>query len=213
MSLNWKYSNKKKSKRIKLSNKSEDEDEEETPKITTNTVEIINNNIYFFTDVTIKSSLELIKALQTLDNKLQNLKNSHGMEDVKINLHINTYGGDIFGAFAVIDKILTIKTPVHSYINGVSASAGTLISVVCDKRYAYKHSYMLIHQLSSCFWGKFHEIEDDFENNKKFMKDIKNIYKEHTSLKTKQLDKILLRDIWWDSKTCLEYELIDEILN
>ena len=213
--MNWKYNNRNKTKKRRLNsnNKNEDEDEEETPKLSTNSVDIVNNSIYYFTDVTTKSSLDLIKALETLDNKLQNLKNTHDMDDVKINLHISTYGGEIFAAFAIIDKILTIKTPVHSYINGISASAGTLISVVCDKRYAYKHSYMLIHQLSSCFWGKFNEIEDDFENNKTFMEDIKKIYKEHTNLKNKQLDKILVRDIWWNSKICLENGLIDEILN
>ena len=71
---------------------------------------------------------------------------------------------------------------------------------------------MLIHELSSCFWGKYSEIEEDFENNKKFMEDIKNIYKDHSNVNRRKLNDILKHDIWWDAKTCLDCGLVDEII-
>ena len=37
---------------------------------------------------------------------MQNLKKSHSITDVQIHLHINSYGGDIFGAFARSEKIV-----------------------------------------------------------------------------------------------------------
>jgi ATP-dependent protease ClpP protease subunit len=175
-------------------------------------VEVIDNNIYFYSDVTTKTCFSLIKSLRKLDVQLQLTELKNNVTDTHINLHIHSYGGDLFGAFAVIDKILTMDTPVHSYINGIAASAATIISIVCKKRFMYRHSYMLIHELSSCFWGKFHEMEDEYENNKSFMLNIKNIYKEHTNLKGNKLEKILKRDIWWDAKVCLENGLIDKII-
>jgi ATP-dependent protease ClpP protease subunit len=175
-------------------------------------VETINNNIYFYGDVTTKSCYTLIKSLKELDVKLQITTIKSDIKETHINLHIHSSGGDLFGAFAVIDQIIHLKTPVHSYIEGIAASAATMISVVCNKRYIYKHSYMLIHELSSCFWGKFSEIEEDFENNKKFMEDIKQIYKDHSNVNRRKLNDILKHDVWWDAKTCLNCGLVDEII-
>lgn len=199
-------------KRRKLNNKlksncsdNQDSDEEEI-------VEVFDNNIYFYTDVTTKSSFLLIKELKKLDMKLQTEKLRNNLENVHINLHIHTYGGDLYGAFAVIDIIRTLKTPVHSYIEGISASAGTIISVVCEKRYMYKNAFMLIHQLSSGMWGKYADLEDEMTNCQEFMKVIKDIYKKHTNVNKRKLDDILKHDLWWNANTCLENGLVDEIL-
>ena len=70
---------------------------------------------------------------------------------------------------------------------------------------------MLIHQLSSGLYGKYNELEDDMENNKHLMSTIKDIYKQHTTIPMKKLDEILQHDLWFDSKTCLDYCLVDEI--
>lgn len=175
-------------------------------------VEVIDNNIYFYSDVTTKTCFLLIKELKKLDMRLQTEKLRNSLENVHINLHIHTYGGDLYGAFAVIDIIRTLRTPVHSYIEGISASAGTIISVVCEKRYMYKNAYMLIHQLSSGMWGKYADLQDEMTNCQEFMKVIKDIYKKHTKVNKRKLDEILKHDLWWNAQVCLDNGLVDEIL-
>ena len=71
---------------------------------------------------------------------------------------------------------------------------------------------MLIHQLSAGVYGKYTELEDDMENNKHLMATIKDIYKAYTNLPMKKLNEILQHDLWFDSRTCLEYGLVDEIV-
>ena len=44
------------------------------------------------------------------------------------------------------------------------------------------------------------------------MATIKSIYKQYTKLPMKKLDEILKHDLWFDSKTCLDYGLVDEII-
>ena len=75
-----------------------------------------------------------------------------------------------------------------------------------------RHSFMLIHQLSSGLWGKYEELKDDMENCNLFMEMIYKIYSEHTKIPRKKLDEILKRDLWFDAETCLKYGLIDEII-
>ena len=76
----------------------------------------------------------------------------------------------------------------------------------------HRHSFMLIHQLSSVMWGKYEDLKDDMKNNDLLMKTIKDIYVEHTKIPKRQLNKILKHDLWWDAETCLKYGLVDEII-
>ena len=71
---------------------------------------------------------------------------------------------------------------------------------------------MLIHQLSSGMWGKYEEMRDAMENNDLFMKMIKEHYHEHTRIPKRKLNEMLKRDLWFDAETCLDYGLVDEII-
>ena len=173
-------------------------------------IEVIDNSIYYYSEVNTKSAFQLVKELHKLDTKIQKKKKKS--EDDVIHLHIHSEGGCVFSCFTIVDKIRTLKTPVYSYINGMAASSATMISVVCNKRFIYRNAYMLIHQLSSGMAGKYNELVDDMENNNSLMNNIKAIYKEHTNIHGNALDKILKRDMWWNAKKCLECGLVDEII-
>ncbi len=169
-------------------------------------INVMGNNIYYYADFNEKSCFELVTHLRTLEMKLQKKK------DKVINLHINSYGGDLMCALTIINTIKSLTVPVHSYVDGYAASSGTLISVVCDKRFMYKHSRMLIHQLSTGLIGNFETLLDDFKDAEELMDVIKGIYTKHTNLTKGKLTKILKRDVWWNSKICLENGLVDKIL-
>lgn len=175
-------------------------------------VETSGSRIFFYSDVSKESVLNLNKQLRDLSVKLLNTANIYEIPVPPIRLHINSPGGSLLDAFAAVDYIKHCKVPVHSIIDGSAASAGTIMSVVASKRYMYRHSYMLIHQLSSALYGKFEEQVDDFTNSNTFMRAINEIYKQHTKIPSKTLKEILKRDIYFDSDTCLKYGLVDEIL-
>ena len=176
-----------------------------------NVTRVSENNVYFYGDILESNALELNSILHDLDKKLTITKT---FLDIKphINLRINSYGGSLFAGLATVDCIRNLDCDVHSYIEGAAASAATIISVICAKRYIGKYSKMLIHQLSSSAYGKYTELEDDMENNAHLMDTIKTIYKEYTKVPMKKLNAILKRDLWFDAKTCVELGLVDVIL-
>jgi ATP-dependent Clp protease protease subunit len=130
---------------------------------------------------------------------------------VPIYLHIYSNGGYIHAAFSTIDVINSSKVPVYSIIEGATASAGTLISIVCKKRYIRPTAYMLIHQLTSEIWGKMDAIIDEYKNLSQLMKRITDIYSEYSSLTTNKLNKLLKHDLWLDAKKSIKYGLVDEL--
>ena len=117
----------------------------------------------------------------------------------------------MFAAFHGIDVIKQSKIPVHTIVEGATASAGTLLSVVGAKRYIRPHSSMLIHQLSSWFGGKLAEIEDEFQNKQQMHETIKSIYTQHTRMAAAELDGLLRHDLWWKADKCVEQGLADEL--
>lgn len=204
---------------------SEEEKEDKTPPqqifitqsgsggASTGCVRVVENTIFFYTDVTEQSALDLNQALYEVDAKLKNSSNFLGSDFTPhIKLRINSYGGSLFAGLAILDTIRNLKSEVHTYVDGAAASAATIISIAGTKRYIGKNSMMLIHQLSTGAYGKFSELEDDMENNKRLMKMIKDIYKQYTKVPMKNIDEILKHDLWFDSAKCIEFGLVDKVL-
>lgn len=171
------------------------------------------NHLYFYADVTQDSCLDLNRKINDLNKELLKYAIEYDCPPPSIFLHINSLGGDLLSGFSVVDTIKQSRVPIVSIIEGNAASAATIISMVCHKRYITSHSFMLIHQLSSACAGKFQELKDDFENDKKFMQLLYKLYREHTTMSDKKIKNVLKHDIWWSSEECIENGLVDGIWN
>lgn len=170
------------------------------------------NHIYFYTEVDRDSIRELCEALRETETYCLNMKREMKLKKVPIYLHINSDGGCIFSAFNAIDAMNSCSVPIYSIIEGSVASAGTLISVCAKRRYIRPNAHMLIHQLSSGYWGKMAEIDDSYINLKGLMTRIKKIYSENTSIPKNELKKLLKRDLWLNSDECMEMGLVDLLM-
>ncbi len=175
-------------------------------------IEVINNHIYFYSGIKSNSILKLNKRLKEMETKLLTYADSLEWEPPGIYLHVNSYGGSVFAGVAGMDQIRKCKVPVYTVVDGCCASAATFLTVVGTRRYINKHAHILIHQLSSGFWGKFSAIEDEVKNLKKLMAMIKDVYLKHTDISKKDLEKLLKRDLWLSAEEALAYGLVDEIL-
>lgn len=196
--------------KIIIKNEDDDDDEETEEEDKLRKITREDNHIYFHAEVDRGSVFEMIEHLRACE--LDNIVHAHNfcLDEIPIYLHINSFGGCLFDAMTAIDAIQSCKVPVYTVIEGSTASAGTLMSVVGTKRYMRPNAYMLIHQLSAGSWGKMAELEDEFTNNKVLMDKIKNIYREHASIPKKELAEILKHDLWWDFEKCKSYGLVDE---
>jgi len=186
--------------------KEEDDDEEEESKIYRE-----NNHIYFYTEIDRNTISKLNILLREAEEYCIILSLKLRIDLVPIYLHIYSNGGYIHAAFATIDVINSSKVPVYSIIEGATASAGTLISIVCKKRYIRPTAYMLIHQLSSEIWGKMDAIIDEYKNLTQLMSKVKSIYKKYSLLTDEKLENLLKHDLWLDAKKSIKYGLVDEL--
>lgn len=169
------------------------------------------NHIYFYTEVDKDTCLDLNRKINELNKELLKHSIEYETEPPNIYLHINSFGGSLFAAFSTIDTIMNSRIPIISIIEGSAASAATIISMVCHKRYITPNSFMLIHQLSTGASGKYEEMKDDFMNDTALMDLLYKLYLEHTSMDLKTIKSVLKRDLWWNAEKCLENGLVDSI--
>ena len=176
-------------------------------------VETDENRVYFYAPVTDSSVLELTKILRALDTEMQVLCLRLKIPKIPIELHIHSSGGDLFSGLAAVDVIQSLKSPVHTYVEGSAASAATLMSISGDKRFMYKNSFMLIHQLSSLMnHGTHEQFKDEMVNQERLMEKIRKLYLSKSKMSEDQIDELLVHDLWLESDKCLEYGLVDKII-
>ena len=175
-------------------------------------IAVHENRIYYYSGVARDSAVELNHKIGELESKHLTASNALEIDIPPIRLFINSGGGSITAGISSMDTILRCKAPVHTYVDGFCASAATFLSVVGSRRFMSRNSYMLIHQLSTQFWGTYSNFEDEKKNLDLMMITIKNVYKKYTKVPLKELNTILKHDLLWDAEKCLEYGLIDEII-
>ena len=172
-----------------------------------------NNHLYFWCDVTKKTCLTLSMQLTSAFQKLRNLAYP-GDEIPPLYIHINSYGGEVDAALGLIDHIFSLKqqgAKIITIIEGYAASAATMISIAGSERRIRPNAYMRIHQFRSGLWGKKKDLDDEHQNLEKLEKILLYLYKENTNMKSKQLKKLLNRELDLLPDECIQMGLVDNI--
>lgn len=160
-------------------------------------IKVHKNEVYFYDEVTRESVLHLVNVLLTLREKYTK----------KIWLFIHSEGGDLHAGMSAMDHIANLGIEVRTVIDGFVASAATLMFLAGTKRYTMPSANLLIHQLSTEFWGKFQDLQDEMANSEGLMNTIKSVYKKHTSIPSKQIKSLLKREMYLSAEKCIEYNI------
>ena len=186
-------------------------DEDETDEEESEVVKVVDTDIFFYGDVTEANILELNTKILKLSKKLLIRSVTFTGYNPRITLHIKSGGGDVYSGLSAMDHISASKVPVDTVADGLCASAATFILMGGSRRYMRPSGYILIHQMSSEFWGKYEDMKDEIKTCEKIMKIIRAIYKQKTQIPTKKLNVMMKRDIYLTSTECLQYGIVDEI--
>jgi ATP-dependent Clp protease protease subunit len=171
----------------------------------------VGTDIYFQCDVTQKSIFKLIQQVKTLETKLLTKAIELPGYKPSIRIFIRTDGGDIHAGFSAMDHLLNSKLKITTIADGLCASAGTLMLLGGRKRQMRKHSFVLIHQLRSCFWGKYTELQDEMVICDQLMAMLKSVYNEHTNIPAKKLKDLMKHDVYLTADECLEYGIVHSL--
>ena len=80
----------------------------------------------------------------------------------KLNIYINSPGGDVFTASTMISMLERQKdkgTEINAYVDGLSASAASFLMFVADNIYLYKNSIVMVHKPMSWAVGNANDMQ------------------------------------------------------
>ena len=177
--------------------------EEEEP----STTKVIGNEIHFYGEITSENSLEFIAAFRNLEIKLLKQKADLIGYEPEIRVHIMSEGGDMFSGLAMKNILETSRVKVITIAQGACCSAATFMFLGGAERRMGPNAYILIHQLSTEFWGKYQDLKNEAKTCEKFMKALKKMYKEKTTIPENKFKKLMKKDLFLSASKCLKYQI------
>ena len=131
-----------------------------------------------------------------------------------ISIYINSPGGSVYAGYGIYDTMQFIGSDVSTICTGIAASMAAVLLVAGQngKRFALKHSRVMIHQPLGGVQGQASDIEITAREIAKVKKELYTIISDHSGKPFDEVSKDSDRDFWMTSDEAKEYGMIDEIL-
>lgn len=187
----------------------------------------IKNHIYFYENVETAITRALFSTMHEVAMNIIDTAIENNFPIIPIHLHINSTGGLVSDALAIVQGIediqegrihqisgIPIKIPVYTYIEGEADSAASLIASVGTKRFCSRHALSLIHDVRQIGGGikKIDDIQTEAANLQMIKDKFYEIYMEHSKLTKEELQKICEKEDYSTPQQLMEYGLVDEII-
>lgn len=124
----------------------------------------------------------------------------------QLTILLNTYGGDLYQAFAIYDLIRRQPMQTRIVCNGPVMSAGTIILMAADVREITPTSYLMYH-----YGQEANDSEPSAKQNARLLKEMKSIYKDNSNVTPRTLNKWFAHDTYYNAEEALELGLVDRI--
>lgn len=128
-----------------------------------------------------------------------------------LNVYINSDGGDVFAAQAIYSMLKRYDARVNVYIDGLAASAASVVAMAGDTVYMPRNAMMMVHNPWTIAIGnaeEFRKLADDLD---KIRESIINAYEEKTGLERDKIVELLDAETWLTADEAFELGFIDEI--
>lgn len=131
-----------------------------------------------------------------------------------IHLYVNSPGGSVSATLAIYDIMSFIECDVATYCVGMAASGGAILVAggTAGKRFALKHSKIMIHQPHGQVGGQVSDIEIQAKDIIETRELLNELLASHTGQSVERIAKDTQRDYYMTALQSKEYGLVDEVL-
>ena len=171
-------------------------------------IKLLENSVHFLTgEITEENVNECIKWLI--------YENLEAKEKV-LTLYVNSSGGDLYQAFALIDIMRNSKHVVRTVGIGSVMSAAFLIFTSGDQgeRHIAANTGIMCHQFSGGTDAKFHDLKAEMKENEMLNKKMVEILKNATGLAPSRIKTKLLpaSDVYLTAQEAIELGIADHLI-
>ena len=171
---------------------------------------LLENSTFFLTgEITEENVSECIKWIE--------YENLDDEKNKVLTIYINSFGGDLYQAFALIDIMRLSRHTIKTVAVGSAMSSAFMILASGSKgyRYATRNSSLMTHQFSSDSDSlKYHDIKSTMKELDYCSQRMYNILKEVTGIDGRTVKRKLLpeSDMYYKAEELLNYGVIDHVI-
>ncbi len=132
-----------------------------------------------------------------------------------VTIKMNSYGGDVIAASVISTILREYPATVTVQIDGVAASAATVVALAGERVRIQDSAYFMIHDPLAVFWMTAMNIEDlgrMVDTLKAVKEGIINVYQGKTGMSRERLGRLMTDETWMDAQRALDLGFVDEII-
>jgi ATP-dependent Clp protease protease subunit len=170
---------------------------------------LLENSVYYLTgEISEDSITPVIRWIMYENLEVRDGKN--------LTLYINSTGGDLYQAFALIDVIKQSRHTISTVALGACMSAAFLIFAAGSKgqRFASKNTSFMCHQFSESMDNKYHDLKATMKENDTCNQRMIDILKDATGLTPSKIKAKLLpaSDVYLTSEETINLGIADKLM-
>ena len=129
-----------------------------------------------------------------------------------ITVWINSPGGDCVAAAQIYNMLSNYKGKVTVKIDGIAASAASVIAMAGDTVLVSPVSMLMIHNPATIAWGDHAEMQKAMDMLSEVKESIINAYVLKTGLSRPKLSHLMDAETWMDANKAVELGFADDIM-
>ncbi len=129
-----------------------------------------------------------------------------------ITVWINSPGGDCVAASQIYSMLMDYKGNVTVKIDGIAASAASVIAMAGTKVLMAPTALMMIHNPMTAAFGDHEDMQKAIEMLNEVKESIINAYEIRTNLSRAKLSHLMSSETWMNAKKAIELGFADDIL-
>lgn len=129
-----------------------------------------------------------------------------------VTIWLNSPGGDVFAAAQIYNMLMDYPGNVIVKIDGIAASAASVIAMAGGEVYMSPVSMMMIHNPATIAIGDTEEMERAIAMLNEVKESIINAYELKTSLSRARISHMMDAESWMNAKKAVELGFADDVL-
>ena len=128
----------------------------------------------------------------------------------EITVRINSYGGDVFEAFAIYNNFRTSEKPVNVIIDGVAASAASYIAMVGQKVTIAENAMLMIHNPWTITAGDSDDLRKEADVLDQVRDAIALTYAKRPDVDQEEVKQLMADETWLLGQAAVDAGFADE---
>lgn len=128
-----------------------------------------------------------------------------------LNLRINSPGGDVFEARAIVEAIRRFEGKTIAHIDSLAASAATSIALAADEVVIAKGAMFMIHNASGMVWGDKRDMRETADLLEKVEIDIVDGYTAKTGKTAPEIVAMMDAETWMTAEEAIANGFCDRM--